>query len=85
MLVIVAATERFPHFLLPVKANDQIFLQHYVHKSEKRNLLELCLLRVFLVLFSTLVFDFVEFRFLYFTITRSSTKPNQKEPFVKGL
>lgn len=61
------------------------FLQRYVQKSEKRNLLELCWLRVFLVLFSTLVFDFVEFRFLYFTITRSSTKPNQKEPFVKGL
>lgn len=68
VLVIVTATKRFPHFLLPVKTNDQIFLQRYVQKSEKRNLLELCWLTVFLVLFSTLVFDFVEFRFLYFTI-----------------
>lgn len=75
--------------VLSVKTNKQNFIIFTALCSDwnscSRNLPQLCLFKVFLVLFRSLMFDLVEFRFLYFTITHLGMKPNQKEPFVKGL
>lgn len=75
--------------VLSVKTNKQNFIIFTASCSDwnswGRNLPQLCLFRVFLVLFRSLMFDLVEFRFLDFTITHLGMKPNQKEPFVKGL
>lgn len=74
--------------VLSLKTNKQNFIFTALcsdWNSWSRNLPQLCLFKVFLVLFRSLMFDLVEFRFLDFTITHLGMKPNQKEPFVKGL